>query len=343
MLTNLFLSLCSAIVLFALFELVLWINKTAVSQKIKNKENVLDNSTIKIYNLPDEWKTKEASVSGAKRAFYWHGKLHILNKDKMRRASPFPAKKSNTFRIIVIGDSFTYGQGVAEKDTYPKILENLLKENYRVEVLNLGTPGYQIEDLLELVKKFTPKLKPNLIIYGVCHNDFLPSGKMRAENNMRDPFPIPRNLKTILLQKSLTGAFLARKYNDALIKLGIRESFISDILKDFNSHQKRFSKNAKEINNYILNLGLPPIIAMVLDQCPGCDTKQYNLTSTAEKYLSQAGMTVIPTKDYYAKYWGQSMIVSSWEKHPNEKAHRIFANYFFQKIKQLPEIQNYKL
>jgi len=44
-----------------------------------------------------------------------------------------------------------------------------------VEVINLGAPGLQSEDVLQVLKKFHPVLKPDLVVYGICLNDFLES------------------------------------------------------------------------------------------------------------------------------------------------------------------------
>jgi len=45
-------------------------------------------------------------------------------------------------------------------------IETALKRNFNVEVLNLGVNGKQSKDILEVVRKYTPTLQPDLIIYG---------------------------------------------------------------------------------------------------------------------------------------------------------------------------------
>jgi lysophospholipase L1-like esterase len=48
------------------------------------------------------------------------------------------AKRPDTFRILLFGDSYTAGDGVSDKDRYGDILEQLLPG---VEVYNFGIPG----------------------------------------------------------------------------------------------------------------------------------------------------------------------------------------------------------
>jgi hypothetical protein len=46
--------------------------------------------------------------------------------------------------VIVVGDSFTWGDKVADiRDTWPYVLEqNLNRSGATVEVISLATPGY---------------------------------------------------------------------------------------------------------------------------------------------------------------------------------------------------------
>lgn len=69
-------------------------------------------------------------------------------------------------------------------------------------------------------------------------------------------------------------------------------------------------------------------MAMVLDQFPGePNTTSDRITRLAERIAREVGMDVVPTDDYYRKHAGSGiqLYVNHWEGHPNEKAHRIFA------------------
>lgn len=65
-------------------------------------------------------------------------------------------KSNNTFRIIALGDSFTYGSWVSTNDSWPKQLEtklNKLNNSIRYEVLNFGIRGYNTEQEVTLSKR----------------------------------------------------------------------------------------------------------------------------------------------------------------------------------------------
>lgn len=87
-------------------------------------------------------------------------------------------KPPRTFRIIALGDSWTYGQFVHTRDTYPEVLEDLLNRESRCEsltkfeVLNLGVPNYDIRYAVERFLRRGQKYNPDLVLWLLVRNDF---------------------------------------------------------------------------------------------------------------------------------------------------------------------------
>jgi len=328
---NVFLLVCSVMLMLTAFEGVL-----QFQDRRKGEKHLL--------TMPEEWERRETFVPGAKEAYYWHGKLHVLNEYGIRRSTPFTAKDPETCRIIVIGDSLTYGSGIAEEDTYAAVIQRELEKDFRVEVLNLGICGYQSEDLYALLLSAVPQLTPDLVIYGACLNDFLISTETeRARARLHAyAFPLPDAAKQFMLDYTLTGQFFERSYNEALMRLGLRATFLSNILDGLNDYQLRFTRDVTAMNYFVLGSGLPPVIAMVLDQYPVYHGRQHHVAQLAETILELARMNVIPTENYYKTYNGQQLHVSKWEGHPNEEANRIFAALFLEQLHQHPALQPYR-
>ena len=85
------------------------------------------------------------------------------------RGAEFEAvKPEGTFRIICLGDSRTFGWGLAEEDTYSKRLENLLRaevsSDRRVEVINAGVNAWSYPQMLTYMKKHGLAYQPDLVI-----------------------------------------------------------------------------------------------------------------------------------------------------------------------------------
>ncbi len=297
---------------------------------------------LALKTLPPELGSAPAFVEGAAMAHRWHGVLHVGDDNGMRRATPFPAKRENVFRVMVVGDSLTYGQGIDEQWTYPRQLEALLEGDYHVEILNLGVMGYQSEDVLGVVRSFLPELQPDLVVYGVCLNDFLPSrvGEYRSDDAYA--IPLPESVKAFFTGKSRLAGLAETAYNQMLLETGLRVDFFNDILRDLKNYQTRFSRDVATLNQLVTDLGLPPAVALTLSQTPAADTRAHRISLAAESHLEAAGMDVIEMSPYYHHFSGQDFRVSRFEGHPNEVANAIWAFLLEQNLRGRSELRTFR-
>jgi lysophospholipase L1-like esterase len=83
---------------------------------------------------------------------------------------------SATYRIVCLGDSFTFGQGVGDDEAFPAQLERLLAARFPgtdVQVLNAGVPGYGTVDELRYLESRIAVLDPDLVVVQFLSvNDF---------------------------------------------------------------------------------------------------------------------------------------------------------------------------
>jgi len=81
-------------------------------------------------------------------------------------------RRPNTLRILVIGDSVTYGAIVGQADTYTAILERKLRASgVDAEVINISYGGWGADQELEALTLEGIAYKPDLIILQFCTND----------------------------------------------------------------------------------------------------------------------------------------------------------------------------
>lgn len=102
-----------------------------------------------------------------------------VNSDTLNERFEYSIEKpSDTFRIITLGDSWTYGMLVSTKDNYSEVLEDLLNNELqcsnirKFEVINLGVPSYDIEYEVERFKVRGQKYQPDLVLWHFINNDF---------------------------------------------------------------------------------------------------------------------------------------------------------------------------
>jgi hypothetical protein len=98
---------------------------------------------------------------------------HHVSIDSLGFRGPhFPRQKpAGELRVVMAGDSFTYGDGVHNWQTIPAYLEQAL-HGYcpRVRVINAGLPGAAILDELQMIRRAFP-LEPDVIVLLFTEND----------------------------------------------------------------------------------------------------------------------------------------------------------------------------
>src|SRR5262245_31448754 len=76
------------------------------------------------------------------------------------------------YRILVLGDSVTFGPVVPDDKTYTRILANKLQAaGYNAEVINISEGGWGTDQELEALAQEGVKYKPNLIVLQFDTND----------------------------------------------------------------------------------------------------------------------------------------------------------------------------
>lgn len=87
------------------------------------------------------------------------------------RATPPPAD-SAAARVLVLGDSFTFGDGNAEPDTWLRVMERALHERGQaVDVVNAGVEGYDTRAELLYLEELLPEVRPRVVVLGFLAND----------------------------------------------------------------------------------------------------------------------------------------------------------------------------
>lgn len=149
-----------------------------------------------------------------------------------------PEKK----RILVVGDSFPFGWGVLDQETFSAQLES---RNPDAEVINTGVPGYGIDQMYLSYLNLGMKFQPDVVLVGLYPEDFwratrafsdtghtkpyftlLASGALKLHNSPAPPpFSLTTNQFPPLIEKGrvqaiLNQSYLFRFFYKRLIKLG---------------------------------------------------------------------------------------------------------------------------
>jgi hypothetical protein len=249
----------------------------------------------------------------------------------------------DTFRIVLIGDSFAMGWMTDEDMTYAMRVEKMLDEasaKTRFEVLNLGLGGLNTRLIVNRLHRIGLPYEPDLIVYGFTVNDI----EAPQEFGMRhqgEPDPLlaewrrfadsPSRLLQIMWPRWVSlrynafhqpgsyGDRLHRWYFEEPDKWG-RVAFGLDRLAAIG--RSRGICVHLLIHTKMAQFGFFHPFVPIYDR--------------VEEAAIARGFTV--TQSFPAFRWrsASDLRISPLDDHPNDEGHRILAEALFEGLKQLP-------
>jgi len=135
-----------------------WVDRQKTSgEKIYFKFDMFDSTK--------GWKT----IPNISNMLVFDDKYLNTNSIGIRGKTEYKHKKDpNKIRIMVLGDSFTFGEEVSDNETYSYYLENI---NQNFEVINFGVHGYGHDQMLITLKELGHKYNPDIVLLGFIHAD----------------------------------------------------------------------------------------------------------------------------------------------------------------------------
>jgi hypothetical protein len=163
-------------------------------------------------------------------------------------------KPSGTFRVLGLGDSFTYGIGAAFDETYLAGLQSRLDQrpgqHPKVEIIRAGIPRFYPEPERILLEHDGLKFHPDLVLVGVLPNDvsdtYLGSGAVSAD---RSGFLVTREARALgrfgelLTRYSCLARLLLKTYTGR-----VGQPHYWDMFKDGSFHEKDWVKMESEFD-----------------------------------------------------------------------------------------------
>ena len=236
-------------------------------------------------------------------------------------------KREGVPRILVQGDSITWGQGIRnEDDLWPTLLERRLsRDAHPVEVAVVARTGKEIDWHLEQIRTLSSAVDPDLVVYQWFVNDLEISGKDRpgATHPWRKFF-----LHRLLVDNSYLWFFIDFKLDQLLpaAKPGYTEYMLERFGGDtpewrhFVETFDAWSTEAKSATERVVVLLYPHT------QAPDGQPFQ-SLRERVQAIAEERDLVVIDLLDHLDEFQGDygSMYASRYDGHPNERVHERMA------------------
>jgi lysophospholipase L1-like esterase len=266
------------------------------------------------------------------------GITYAINSDGFRDDDRYSRKKPpDTFRIMAVGDSYTFGAGVELEDTYSKKLEKLLNERhpsplYRYyEVINAGIPGANTAMEVDFLREWGLKYNPDLVLVAFVLND------LEAPYGSKRPLCIP----TVPgIQQWLSG----NSYLYLFLENRCRTVFYPDDATpewqlDETTRKWRFDESSQEwwywarvveYNGQVAReTGLKVLVAIFPEQTKLNDYPYTVAHEQIKAAYEQAGLPVVDMLPGYQSYGIDSFAVLPFDAHPNPASYQIAAEIMY--------------
>ena len=156
------------LLLFSVYCIVVFVIFDLVSEKIFNKNSIISHSVSLgwVLSANKQIKLEQQTLKGEKY-------LVDFKSSKIEGFREFGNLDSSNEKILVIGDSYTGGPYSSNNKMYYNIIKNdFEKNNLNYEWFVMGAGGYGTAQQIILLNKYFDLIKPNIILYQFCVNDF---------------------------------------------------------------------------------------------------------------------------------------------------------------------------
>lgn len=243
---------------------------------------------------------------------------------------------SGQFVIAVLGDSYTFSQGVMQDSTYPAIMEKVLnrqagKDYFRV--WNLGVSGYNTEQESYILKTFVLPRRPDWVVVGYNINDYEPvsippTGPPGNVQESPDKLEQKNNRLDIDL---VVIHFVKHKLGDLVRKIKpgwYHSSYVSDVKKaylDGEDPWRKVASTLKSMNEMCQAEGIGFTVALLPAMFDFTRYEFADVHAIVYAFCKENGIDVLDVAPFLSGMHSPQLHVSLMDPHPNEKAQTIFA------------------
>jgi lysophospholipase L1-like esterase len=273
--------------------------------------------------------------SGDARTFFAgrHEPIHLNNLGF--RDGDVPAKGPR-FRIVIIGDSITWGAGLLESERYSSQLQRFLGSGY--EIVNFGIPGHNLPEHLEELDQAL-SIGADFILLQLYTNDF-EIGEM--ERPRARPLLPWRGLDEWLLQSSAVYTLLSAQWPGIQEQLGLLETYyhyMHRYLKDPSSRESKAGLGMlRQFVTRAREAGVP--VGLVMFPNPEVLLKHYQfdyLHDRVKTVCDQEQIHCVDLRQPFLSSFTQmkDIVVSSFDGHPSARASLVAADQILAEFRPL--------
>jgi hypothetical protein len=251
-----------------------------------------------------------------------YSSMVTLNARGLRDPERPLAKPAGTWRTVVLGDSYMFGQGVAQDSTCARHLERMLARpgGPRVEVVNTSHTGLNTANERAMLDTLGMRFEPDLVLLGYMLNDPEP-------HNLTFPQLLPGPMAAVLDESVFYQALRAIAHY-TMVAAGARPGYAAYIQGLFDTTAADWRTHVEALRGISADCraaGVPLVVAVwpLPDRAHGF--QPYRFVREQEAAVREAfasGAEVVDLLAVFARDSYADFAVSDWDAHPNARAQR---------------------
>jgi lysophospholipase L1-like esterase len=272
----------------------------------------------------------------------WSAGIH-LNRFGLRDKDYATVKPPNTRRVLILGDSFTFGSGLADDDAvFARLLDRQLNAgpagSSHIEVMNGGMPGSLSTDWAELLQKVKGPFQPDVILVVFFLRDGTRTDSLGSFfGPIRDEI-IAQNQKSPLYQAS----YVYRFYQDFVDQRTISQKYTRAINDSYTGDSQQTAEwRTAQFNLRMINAIGEEIharVGLVIFPVLADLNANYPFKPTIDAIAKFSAQDEIPTLSLLPAFMGRNgpdLWVSPFNQHPNAAGHQIAAGAILPFLRKL--------
>lgn len=271
-----------------------------------------------------------------------------------RRIAPGAAapRAADARRVLILGDSFTFGIGVPQAAIFPTVLEAALRASrHDVAVINAGVPGYDTRAEVRLLEERWGELAPDLVVLTLLPNDLftntpdtaaIPTGAVvRTEEKAAPRLHAVLLAQRVLLQADWLYCALYRRTERAAFFQDPPAPKVAaqiEVTRDWLARAQAFSE-ARGVPMIVLSIPQQVQVLTAAGSCPAGTFDAGAPDRLLRAHAEALGLSWVASLDTLAHVYrhGEEPLYFRYDGHLTAAGHRVVGHYLAERIKQIVE------
>jgi hypothetical protein len=288
------------------------------------------------YDLPDPHVG--VVLQGTNRQVTHEGTTYTTNAEGIRYPDVDQNKAPGGRRILALGDSFVWGDGLRDDELVTTKLEAALSSEFPgIMVINAGIGGYNTADEYQQLLRLAPRYEPDHVIVFFFTNDILSRESERGSDKRTTSWQ--QDVKEYLRAHSRFFAWLYYQFKTRYAaQVGVPRQLLSPDyfnLNDTNAGWVSFQKAVTDIRDYCAERGITLQFVMI-PTLTGLNERYpfAHMRRSVTEFVTRSNVPVIDLFDVFSPYPPAKLWINPENTHWNDTATTLAAGEIARRLRE---------